>query len=147
MNRNRRKLSEASLLAEYESAFAAGRPERLRAILAKAGFNEMEIESIMWAKGDLGPEAPELSISDKVMGVVGQTLISALVVGFMAAYCWGGFAGSFSSSSFRKRQTERRIMSDYRTPYEACYRPFLIGCGVGAVLPHAYRLLRKRRET
>ena len=146
MNSNRRKLYEASLLDEYETILKTGRLDRLRAILTKAKFSEIEIESILWAKGGLGPELPEETKSDRIVGVIGQTVISAIVVGFMTAYYWGGFSGSFSSSTKQRSRTQERVMTDYRTPYEAYYRPFIIGCCVGAALPHAYRLIRKRRR-
>jgi len=125
---------------------SAGELERLRSILMRARFSELEIESILWAKGDLGPEPPEETKSDWLIGMIGQTLISAIVIGCLTAYYWGGFSGSFSNSGVQRSITQERVMTDYRTPYEAYYRPFLVGCCVGVFLPHVYRLIRKQKK-
>ena len=65
---------------------SAGELERLRSILMRARFSELEIESILWAKGDLGPEPPEETKSDWLIGMIGQTLISAIVIGLAIDY-------------------------------------------------------------
>ena len=149
MNKYRDRLGSRSLLTAFEQARSTGNTEQMRRLLHQAEFTELEIQSVLWSKGDLGPIPIEPSVSDRVVGWIGQSLVCAILVGGVLAYISGGFSGSFSDRRHMQLDARRRVTSDFRTPYEAYYRPFLIGCVIGALLPVGYRFLAnpKKNET
>src|SRR5690349_13421321 len=103
----------------------------MRHVLTAAKFTPLEIESILWSKGDIGAaptnEEKRASIRDAVIGRIGTALISGVLLGGLFAYASSGLDSSPSGARMDK------AMKDYRSPKEAYYRPFIYGFVIGAV--------------
>lgn len=128
MNDYRTRLRDASLLEAFEARRIAKDSEGMRRVLQQAGFTSPEIESVLWAKGDLGQERIEPSRQDKIVGTLFQCVVSGVVLG---ASCIGAVS-----------------YSDYRSPSDAYYKPFLFGFLLGVLLPVVRILIREiKRHT
>jgi hypothetical protein len=128
MNDYQDRLRSSSRFTEFEACRLAGDSAGMRRVLQQAGFRPLEIDSILWAKGDLGPGRVEPTRSDKIIGLIGQCVISGVAFG----------AGSIGAIS----------MSDYRSPTDAYYKPFVYGFVVGSLLPLGRYLIREiKRHT
>jgi hypothetical protein len=128
MNDYRERLRTNSLLTEFEERRLAQDPAGMRLVLQRARFKPLEIESILWAKGDLGPERAEPTRSDKIIGLIGQCVITGVTLGV-------SWIGAVS-------------MSDYRSPTDAYYKPFAYGFVIGALLPIGRYVIREiKRHT
>lgn len=133
MNRYRERLESAGALRAFERARAAGDADVMQHILRSAQFTPREIESILWAKGDLGPApAPEdkrQRFREMLIERFGFALISGLILGGIFVYASSGLSSARRSG---ENQTDV-LMSDQRSPKEAYYQPFLFGFALGAV--------------
>lgn len=117
----------------------------LEVLLRRCDFTGLEIESIIWAKGHLGPEPVEISRKQNLVGMIGGSIALAVIFGCVGVYYGGGFRGIFSTNRRESRWASDRVMSDYRTPKEAYGIPFLIGAGFGAVVPWLAAAARRRK--
>jgi hypothetical protein len=104
----------------------------LREILIKAKFTEIEVESLVWSNGDI-PELPTAKekkkrLIDDIVGRIGTGIVTGLVLGGIFVY---GSAG-LSEHDTQSRKSDK-LMSDYRSPTEAYYKPFRWGFGIGSV--------------
>ena len=148
MNRYRQRIEQYGQWDDYCKARTAGDLTAMELILRKCAFTAMEVESILWAKGGLGPETPEISGRENLVGRLWGSFALAIIFGVVGAYYGGGFGGSFSSHRREREWASERVMSDYRTPREAYGIPFLIGAAFGAAVPwlSAAALKRKSRS-
>jgi len=133
MSSNRERLEAAGLLAVFERARDAQNVEAMTQILMRAKFTPLEIESIIWSKGDVG-HAPTLEekkqrVWDAVIGRIGAAIVSGVILGGVFAYASSGL-----NRTDRRGQTKMDVaMSDYRSPEEAYYRPFVWGFVIGSI--------------
>lgn len=132
MDDYRTRLEVAGLFGEFDRARRAKDKVALRAILMKAGFMEIEIESLVWSNGDI-PEAPtpaeeKKRLIDEIIGRIGTGIVTGIVLGGIFVYASTGLDEHDTQS-----QKSDKLMHDYRSPLEAYYRPFLWGFGIGAV--------------
>jgi hypothetical protein len=128
MNNYRDRLHAASLFAGFEECRLAKDSVGMRRVLQQAGFTPLEVESILWAKGDLGPARVEPTQKDKIIGMIGHCIVSGVVLG-------ASWIGAVS-------------LSDYRSPADAYYKPFFYGFILGALLPLGRYLYREfKRHT
>jgi hypothetical protein len=131
MNDYRERLELAWLLRAFERAREAKSVDAMRAILEKASFKPLEIDSILWSKGENVARAPtqeekEKRIWDAVVGRLGTALLSGVILG-------GVFVGWSSGYDENRDDNMEVMMKDYRTPMEAYYRPFIWGFSIGAL--------------
>lgn len=105
----------------------------MKRILETAGFQPLEIESILWSKGELGeeptPEDKKRAFWDAVVGRIGLALVSGVMLGGLFAYASSGLG----NAERRGRDLTDVAMRDYRSPRDAYYRPFIWGFVVGTV--------------
>lgn len=132
MNSYRERLESAGQLAAFERAQRAGDRDAMGQLLKDARFSDPEIESILWARGDITPVGPpeeKLSFWNAVTARLSIALVSGLVLGGVFAYASSGL-----DRSERTGESQMDIaMRDYRSPKEAYYRPFLWGFAIGAI--------------
>ena len=127
------RLEACGLLSSFERARAAQDTAEMKRILESASFAPLEIESILWSQGDIGsaPTAEEKRkrFWDAVIGRVGIALISGVILGGVFVYQSSGL-----NSAERSGATKTDVlMSDYRSPKDAYYRPFIWGFVIGAI--------------
>jgi hypothetical protein len=146
MSSYRQRIEARGLWQEYTRHRQAGRVPELAAILRRCGFTALEIESITWAKGELGPEPAELSKRENLIGLVCGSFALAIICGCLGAYYGGGFGGLFSTNARESNRAMNRVMNDYRTPKEALKYPFLLGAAFGACVPWIAAAALKRKE-
>lgn len=128
----REQLEAAGLLNVFERAREVKNFEAMRAILGAAKFKPLEIDSILWSKGENVERAPtegekKQRIVDGVIGRLGTALISGVILGGVFVY------GSMGGDEHRDDRMNA-MMKDFRTPKEAYYRPFIWGFGIGAIV-------------
>lgn len=133
MNTYRERLAACDFLKAYDQARENQNADLMRHILESAKFTPLEIESIMWAKGDIGaPETEEekkKNFWDDIIGRVGIAFVSGLVLGGVFVYSSSGL-----EDAERKGQKKSDVlMNDYRSAKEAYYRPFIWGFSIGAI--------------
>ena len=125
MNDYRERLQSSGALASFEQARRSRNPEAMKRVLKMAGFQPLEIESILWSKGDLGEEPTtedkKRAFWDALVGRIGLALVSGVMLGGLFAYASSGLG----SSERRERDLTDVAMRDYRSPREAYYRPFI----------------------
>lgn len=133
MNSYRERLDSIGMLREFERARSANNSEAMQEILERSQFTPLEIESILWSKGDIGSAPTEderkKNFWDAAIGRIGTALISGVILGGVFAYASSGFGRTEHSGGDRMDAA----MSDYRNPKEAYYRPFVWGFVIGAV--------------
>jgi len=133
MNTYRQRLESSGFIKAYDQARKSQNTGAMLQILESAKFTPVEIESIMWAKGDIGaPETEEernRSFMDDIVGRIGIAIISGLVLGCVFVYSSSGLEDADKSG--KKRSDV--LMNDYRSPKEAYYRPFIWGFSIGAI--------------
>jgi len=133
MSDYRQRLENCGLLRVFEQARDAKTAEGMRAVLVEAQFSALEIESILWSKGDIGsaptPEDKKTALWDAIVGRLGMAAVSGIILGGVFAYGSMGLARSRSSGTSKMDVA----MSDYRSPKDAVYRPFVWGFVIGAV--------------
>lgn len=132
MDDYRTRLEDAGAFGEFDRARKARDKIALRAVLLKAGFSEIEIESLVWSNGDI-PEPPtpaekKKRLIDEIVGRIGTGIVTGIVMGGILAYASSGLKSHDTQS-----QKADKLMSDHRSPTEAYYKPFLWGFGIGAV--------------
>lgn len=130
MTAYRERLEISGQFEAFQRARLAGDRGQMTQILKGSGFTPLEIESILWAKGDLGTppatvDKPQ-AFRDAIFGRIGAGLISGLILG--GIFVWGSTALAPSS-----RMGKRDMMRDFRSPQEAYYAPFLWGFALGFV--------------
>ena len=132
MDDYRTRLEAAGLFGEFDRARKSRDKVALRDVLMKARFTEIEIESLVWSNGDI-PELPtpaeeKRRLIDDIIGRIGTGVVTGIVLGGIFVY---------GSTGLKEHDTPSRksdkLMSDYRSPKEAYYKPFLWGFGIGAV--------------
>jgi len=128
----RDQLEAAGLLTAFERAREMKNFEAMRAVLYAAKFKPLEIDSILWSKGENVERAPtgeeeKQRIVDAVIGRLGTAVISGVILGGVFVY------GSMGGDEHRNERTHA-MMKDYRTPKEAYYRPFIWGFGIGGIV-------------
>jgi hypothetical protein len=132
MDDYRTRLEMAGVFGEFDRARKAKDKVALREILLKARFTEIEIESLVWSDGDMPepptPEEKKKRLVDDIVGRIGTGIVTGIVLGGIFAYASTGLSESDSQS-----QKSNKLMSDYRSPTEAYYKPFLWGFGLGSV--------------
>lgn len=132
MDDYRTRLEAAGVFREFDRARKAKDKVALRDVLMRAGFTEIEIESLVWSNGDipepLTPVEEKKRLIDDIVGRVGLSIVTGIVLGGIFVY---------GSTGLREHDTQSqksdKLMSDYRSPKEAYYKPFLWGFGIGAV--------------
>jgi hypothetical protein len=131
MNDYRERLELSGLIGSYERARQAQDCDRMKHVLTAAKFTPLEIESILWSKGDIGAaptdEEKRASFRDAIIGRVGTAVISGVLLGGLFAYVSADIDSSASGSRME------RAMRDYRSPKEAYYRPFIYGFVIGSL--------------
>lgn len=129
----RERLESSGQLAAFERARLAQDVVGMKRSLAAAKFASLEIESIVWAKGDIGaaPAADDhrKRFWDAVIGRIATGLVSGVILGGVFVYASVGL-DSNARSGWSKTDV---LMSDYRTPKEAYYQPFLWGFALGTI--------------
>src|SRR4051812_34062369 len=132
MSHYRERLEASGRLGAFEQARRAQDPAAMTRILEAAKFTPLEIESILWAKGDVGAAPTEAEkrkqLWDAVIGHVGIAVISGVILGGVFVYASSGL-----DSSGPRQSNSEILMSDYRSPSEAYYRPFIWGFVIGAI--------------
>jgi hypothetical protein len=133
MSDYRERLESSGQIAAFERARRAQDPDAMKRVLEAANFATLEIESILWSKGDIGAaptdEDKRKRLWDAIIGRVGIALISGVVLGGVFVYASSGL-----NSRERPGRTKTDVlMSDYRSPSEAYYRPFVWGFAIGAI--------------
>ncbi len=91
------------------------------------------------------PEKPT-TLGDRLIIILAPALICGLLLGGFFAYINGGFLRLHTSNSYQRHEASDKIYHDPRTPYEAYYRPFLIGFAIGVFIPSAYNLTLGRKK-
>lgn len=133
MHTYRERLENAGLFPDFDNARKTKDKIALKTVLRKAGFNEMEIESLVWSNGDIPepptPEEKRRSLIDEIVGRIGMGIVTGLIIGGIFAY-----ASLNLERNAPIEQSGAQLMHDYRTPKEALQKPFLWGFGLGAVL-------------
>lgn len=133
MSNYRERLEAAAALPAYERARRAKDEKTMVRLLETAKFTPLEIESILWAKGDVGEalteEQKRKQFWDKVIGRIGITVVSGLILGGVFVYYSSGLESSHRASSNKLGGA----MNDFRSPEEAYYRPFIWGFVLGAI--------------
>jgi len=132
MDDYRTRLEIAGAFGEFDRARKAKDKVALREILIKAKFTEIEIESLVWSNGAI-PELPTAEeekkrLIDDIVGRIGTGIVTGLVLGGIFVYGSTGLSEHDTQS-----QKSDKLMSDYRSPKEAYYKPFLWGFGIGSV--------------
>ncbi len=127
MNQYRERIEKHGKWADFCEARTAGDLAAMETILRESKFTALEVESIIWAKGGLGPETPEVSPRENFVGKLWGSFALAIIFGFLGVYYDGGFGGSFSHDAHERDIAFDRVMSDYRAPAEAYGLPFLLG--------------------
>jgi hypothetical protein len=131
MNDYRQRIEAIGLLPVFEAARHRGDKDAMKRLLEDANFAPLEIESILWSKGNIGPAPTEedkrRKYWDAVIGRVGIALISGLFLGGVFVYFSSGLASAEASGE----DPGDVVMRDYRSPREAYYRPFLWGFAIG----------------
>lgn len=146
MNHYQERIEQRGQWNNYCKARTVGDLAAMETILRQCGFTAMEMESILWARGGLGPEAPEISSRENFVGKLWGSFALAVIFGLLGVYYGGGFGGSFSSDWRERQRADERVMSDYRTPAEAYGIPFLIGAAFGAAVPWLSAAVLKGRS-
>jgi hypothetical protein len=131
MNDYRERLELAGALKAFERARGAKSVEAMRSILEQAGFKPLEVDSIVWSKGEnvahaLTADEKKQRIRDVIIGRIGTAVLSGVILG-------GVFVAWSSGYDNSRDDNFDRMMKDYRTPKEAYYRPFIWGFSIGAV--------------
>lgn len=105
-------------------------------VLQAAGFTPLEIESVLWAKGDVGAAPAPLTktakrkqLWDAIIGRISTAIVSGLILGGVFVYYSSGLESAAQSGADATSAT----MNDYRTPKEAYYQPFMWGFIIGAI--------------
>jgi hypothetical protein len=133
MSTYRERLELSGHLAGFERARRAQNRDAMTHILEAARFTPLEIESILWSKGDIGTAPTEEDkrkrFWDAVVGRVGVALISGVIFGGFFVYASSGLDSRERSG----RSKTDLLMSDDRSPRDAYYRPFVWGFVIGAV--------------
>jgi hypothetical protein len=133
MNNYRERLENAGLFPAFDSARKAKDKIALKNVLQQAGFNEMEIESLVWSNGDIPepptPEEKRRNLIDEIVGRIGMAIVTGCVLGGIFVYASLNIDGDAPAGGISDQ-----LMHDYRTPKEAFLKPFLWGFGLGAVL-------------
>ncbi|MCX6952588.1 MAG: hypothetical protein NTV51_10560 [Verrucomicrobia bacterium] len=133
MNTHRERLESSGLLPAFERARRAQDTEAMTRILETAKFRPLEIESILWSKGEVGTapteEEKRKQFWDAVVGRVGIAVVSGAILGGVFVYA----SASLDSTKRSGKSNTDVLMSDYRSPSEAYYRPFAWGFVIGAV--------------
>jgi hypothetical protein len=129
----RERLESVGLLAAFERVRRAQDVGAMTRILETAKFTRLEIESVLWAKGEIGAAPTEedrrKQIWDAIIGQVGMAVVSGVILGGAFVYASSGL-DSAARTGTRKSEV---LMSDYRGPKEAYYRPFVWGFVIGAI--------------
>ncbi|MEO6003512.1 MAG: hypothetical protein ABIZ04_23110 [Opitutus sp.] len=133
MNDYRERLRWSGALASFEQARRCNDADEMKRVLESTGFTPLEIESILWSKGEFGAEPTneekKQAFRDAVVGRIGLALISGVMLGGVFAYASSGLG--------RAERTGQHgtdiAMRDFRTPKEAYYRPFMWGFVIGTV--------------
>lgn len=117
MNDYRERLELAGALKAFERARELKNASAMRGILEQAGFGPLEIESILWSKGEnvahaLTEEEKKGKIWDAIIGRLGTALVAGLFLG-------GAFV--FASVGGDEGHQMEEAMKDFRTPADAYY--------------------------
>ena len=144
MNKYQKRIEAHQAWSEYVRLRQAGRRGELELLLRRCDFTRLEIESIVWAKGHLGPEPVEISQKQNLVGMIGGSVALAVIFGCVGVYYGGGFGGIFSTNPREANRAFGRVMNDDRTPKEAYGIPFLIGAAFGAAVPWLAAAARRR---
>jgi hypothetical protein len=131
MNNCRERLEASGLLRAFERARSAHDSATMQQVLEAAKFTQLEIESILWSKGDIGDEpSPEEKKEQRwnaIVGRIGIAILSGLILGGVFVYVSSGLSDS------PKGKGMNTVMKDFRSPSEAYYRPFIWGFAIGSI--------------
>jgi len=133
MNSYRERLQFAGLLSAFERARETQNVEAMSQVLERARFTPLEIEAIIWSKGEIGsaetPEEKKQQFWDAIIGRIGTALLSGVILGGVFAYASSGLDRSDRNGG----PNMDVAMKDYRSPKDAYYRPFAWGFVIGAI--------------
>jgi hypothetical protein len=133
MNPYRERLGAYGFLKAYDQAKEDQNIDAMQRILESVKFSQLEIESIIWAKGDIGAPATEeekkKDFWDDIVGRIGIAIISGLILGGVFVYSSSGL----EDADRRGQKRSEVLMKDYRSPKEAYYRPFIWGFSIGVI--------------
>jgi hypothetical protein len=133
MNDIRERLERSGLLPGFERAREARDNGMMRQILKTAGVTPADIESVLWLHGDLGPAATPEEKRKRFWEAVLERLAIAVVSGLLLGGAFVYASSGLQSAARSGRSATSVLMSDYRSPQEAYYRPFALGFAIGAV--------------
>jgi len=132
MNTYKERLESTGQLTVFAAARKARDHEAMARALREAKFSDMEIQSILWAKGDIEPVG-----ENEAKATLGSALAGRLAIALVSGLLLGGTFVYFSSGlNERPKGGETKMdaaMRDYRSPSEAYYRPFIWGFAIGAI--------------
>lgn len=121
------------MLPAFERVRRAQDAAGMKRVLEAAAFSPLEIESILWAKGDIGaaptPEEKRKQFWDAVIGRIGVAIVAGVILGGVFVYFSSGLASAGKSG----RSKTDVLLSDHRSPEEAYYRPFIWGFVIGTI--------------